>query len=131
MTMNFLSMTRLLEGLEQLAQKELPFKLSLIIAKNMALLNKEQDFYIEQEREFAFKFFEVDEEGQFVLVDPERPNVFKIKNGMEKECQEARVALDDFTTEVDLRKIPASILEGLNFLPTTIMALESIIDEEA
>lgn len=127
MNINFTTVQSLLTGLNELASKELPFKLSLIVAKNLALLNKEQEFYIEQEREFAFKYLVI-EDGQFVQ---EKENVFKIKEGMEEECMEAREALDKFEIDIELRKLPASLLENLDFSPRTLMALESIIDEEA
>lgn len=127
MTINFTILQSLMTGLNELAEKELPFKLSLLVAKNLSLLEKEQEFYIGQEREFAFKYLVI-ENGQFVQ---ERDNVFKIKEGMEKECQEARETLNKFESEVELRKLPASLLENMDFNPKTLMALESIIDEEA
>lgn len=127
MTINFTVLQSLMAGLNDLASKELPFKLSLTVAKNLSLLEKEQEFYIEQEREFALKYLVI-EDGQFVQ---ERENVFKIKEGLEKECQEARETLNKFETEIELRKLPASLLENMEFSPKTLMALESIIDEEA
>lgn len=127
MTINFTILQSLMTGLNELAEKELPFKLSLLVAKNLSLLEKEQEFYIGQEREFALKYLVI-ENGQFVQ---ERENVFKIKDGMEQECQEARETLNKFESEVNLRKIPASLLENMEFNPKTLMALESIIDEEA
>lgn len=127
MIINFTILQSLMTGLNELAEKELPFKLSLLVAKNLSLLEKEQEFYMAQEREFAFKYLVI-ENGQFVQ---ERENVFKIKEGMEKECQEARETLNKFESKVDLRKLPVSLLEKLDFSPKTLMALESIIDEEA
>lgn len=127
MTINFTILQSLMTGLNELAEKELPFKLSLLVAKNLSLLEKEQEFYIGQEREFALKYLVI-EDGQFVQ---ERENVFKIKEGLEKECQEARETLNKFETEVELRKLPASLLENMEFSPKTLMALENIIDEEA
>lgn len=127
MTINFTILQSLMTGLNELASKELPFKLSLIIAKNLSLLEKEQEFYISQEREFAMKYL-VMEDGQFVQ---ERENIFKIKEGLEKECQEARETLNKFESTVELRKIPVSLIENMEFNPKTLMMLESIIDEEA
>lgn len=127
MTINFTILQSLMAGLNELASKELPFKLSLIIAKNLSLLEKEQEFYIAQEREFAMKYL-VMEDGQFIQ---ERENVFKIKEGLEKECQEARETLNKFESTVELRKIPVSLIENMEFNPKTLMMLESIIDEEA
>jgi hypothetical protein len=106
----------------------MPFKLSLILAKNNALLDKEVEFYVEQERNFATKFLVTDENGQFVS---EQPGVYRIKEGMEEECRAAREELNKFTTNVELRMIPASLLENLEFTPKQLEALEIIIDEEA
>lgn len=127
MTINFTTLQSLMAGLNELTSKELPFKLSLIVAKNLSLLEKEQEFYIAQEREFAMKYLVV-ENGQFVQ---ERENVFKIKEGFEKECQEARETLNKFESDVELRKIPVSLIEHMDFNPKTLMLLESLIDEEA
>lgn len=127
MTINFTTLQSLMAGLNELASKELPFKLSLIVAKNLSILSKELDFYVEQEREFAMKYL-VMENGQFVQ---ERENVFKIKEGLEDECRQARETLNNFESNVELRKLPVSLLESMNFNPKTLMELETIIDEEA
>ena len=127
MTINFTTLQSLMTGLNELASKELPFKLSLIVAKNLSILSKELDFYVEQEREFAMKYL-VMENGQFVQ---ERENVFKIKEGLEDECRQARETLNNFESNVELRKLPVSLLESMNFNPKTLMELETIIDEEA
>ena len=90
----------------------MPFKLSLILAKNSNMLKAEQEFFIEREREFATKYLQTDETGQFVM---EGENIFKIKPGMEKECQEARNELNQFTTDIQLREIPLSLVENMEF----------------
>lgn len=128
MTLTFNQISALNDCMTSMQDSKLPFKLSLIIAKNMALLKQEIEFYIEREREFATKYLEQDENGQFVQTSE---NVFKIKDGMEDECREARIALDGFTVEVELRKIPISMVEDREFTPKQLEALELIIDEEA
>ena len=94
----------------------------------MNLINKEVDFYIEQEQKFAQKYLETDENGQYIQ---ERENVFKIKEGMQEECRAAREELNNFTTNVDLKMIPMSALESLEFTPKQLQTLEMLIDEEA
>jgi len=128
MELNFSKITGLNEALMALKDKQLPFKLSLIIAKDLALLAKEIEFYIEQEREFANKYLQKDPEtGMFIQ---ESEGVFKIIEGKEEECNEARKTLDAFTTEVDLRTIPVSLIENLELTPAQVGALEIIIEEE-
>ncbi len=128
MALNFTQMSNLMDALKELHEQKMPFKLSLILAKNNALLDKEVEFYVEQERNFATKFLVTDENGQFVS---EQPGVYRIKEGMEEECRAAREELNKFTTNVELRMIPASLLENLEFTPKQLEALEIIIDEEA
>lgn len=128
MELNFRQLTDLTEVFTDLQTKALPFKISLILAKDMNLINKEVDFYIEQEQKFAQKYLETDENGQFIQ---ERENVFKIKEGMQEECRAAREELNNFTTNVDLKMIPMSALESLEFTPKQLQTLEMLIDEEA
>lgn len=127
MLLNFNQITQMFEVCNELRDTKMPFKLSLILAKNIAALTSEQDFYIEREREFAMKYLETDENGQFVQ---QGPNAFKIKEGMEHECMEARTELNNFESEVNLRMIPISLIEDMEFTPKQLEALEMIIEEE-
>lgn len=127
MELNFNQINALSETLGELKDQSLPFKLSLIIAKDMGILAKEIEFYIEQERKFANDYLQKDENGMFIQ---ESEGVFKIIEGKEEECRAARVELDKFTTKVDLRKIPVSLIENLELTPKQVGALEVIIEEE-
>lgn len=127
MTLNFAQIMELLNAIDELRDMKLPFKVSMILAKNAKVLEAEKDFYIEREREFIQKYIEVDENGHFVQ---QSENVFKVKEGMEEECLDARQDLDTFTSDLNLRKIPASAIENMEFSPSQINALEPIIDEE-
>ena len=127
MTLNFNQISMLTDCINEMQETKMPFKLSLILAKNSALLKQETEFYIERERDFASKYLEADENGQFIQT---AENVFKIKEGMEAECREAREELDAFTVDIELRKIPVSLIENMDFTPKQIEALELIIDEE-
>lgn len=127
MTLNFIQISELINVFETLKDMKMPFKLSLILAKNIAMLEKEYEFYVEREREFAFKYLQTDENGQFIQ---EQENVFKIKEGLEQECQEARMELNKFESEVALRKIPVSLIENMEFTPNQLAILEILIEEE-
>ena len=127
MDLNFTQISGLTEALGALKDKALPFKLSLIIAKDLALLDKETEFYIEQERKFAMDYLQRNEDGTFVQ---ESEGVFKIIEGKEEECRTAREELDKFTTDIDLRTIPLSLVENLELTPKQVGALELIIEEE-
>lgn len=127
MTLNFIQISELINVFETLKDMKMPFKLSLILAKNIAMLEKEYEFYIERERDFAFKYLQTDENGQFIQ---EKENVFKIKEGLEQECKEARMELNKFESEVALRKIPVSLIENMEFTPNQLAVLEILIEEE-
>lgn len=128
MTLTFNQINELSSAIAELQETKLPFKLSLILAKNSAILKQEVDFYIEQERAFAQKYLEIDEEsGQFVQT---AENVFKIKEGLEEECRQARTELDAFTSDLELRKIPIALVENLELTPRQVEALDIIIEEE-
>ena len=127
MTLNFIQISELINVLETLKDMKMPFKLSLILAKNIAMLEKEYEFYIERERDFALKYLQTDENGQFIQ---EKENVFKIKEGLEQECKEARMELNKFESEVALRKIPVSLIENMEFTPNQLAVLEILIEEE-
>jgi len=127
MELNFRQISDLNEALTELQNKTLPFKLSLIIAKDMAILAKETEFYVEQERKFAMDYLQRNEDGTFVQ---EGEGIFKIIEGKEEECRAAREELDKFTSEVELRKIPIALVEDMELTPKQVGALEIIIEEE-
>lgn len=128
MKLNYTQIASLIEALTALKEEKMPFKLSLIIAKNLEALNKEQEFYIDREREFAFKYLEFDVEKQEFIQT--QPGVFKIKEGLEAECQEARHELDAFEIDVNLRMIPVALIENMDFTPDDLLKLATIIDDE-
>lgn len=128
MELKFQQLYNLNETLKELQENKMPFKLGLIIAKNLGLLESELNFYLEQERQFALKYLVVNEEtGE---LESSAPGVFKIKDGMQEECGIARKELDEFVAKIDLRTIPVSLIENLDFTPKQLMALEVIIEEE-
>lgn len=129
MILNFNQILAMSNVCENLKKIQMPFKLSLILAKNISKLNIEREFYMEREREFAMTYLEIDEETQqFKQI---QDGVFKIKDGKEEECREAREALNNFTTEVELHMIPMSLIENMTcFTPADLEVLEPLIIEE-
>ena len=126
-TLTYKQLSELNDALNAIKEIKMPFKLSLIIAKNASIVSKEMDFYLEQEKDFAYKYLEVDDQGQFIQ---EQPGVFRIKDGMQEECRSAREELDKFTIDIDLKQIPLSLIETIEFTPAQVEALEELIDEE-
>ena len=72
-------------------------------------------------------YLDTDENGHFIQQDN---NSFKIKDGLVEECIEARNELNNFEIEVNLRTIPAHLLEDMEFTPKQLAALEMLIEEE-
>lgn len=114
--------------LQELANTKLPFKVSLIISRNLKILQKESEFYIEQEQAFVRDYLEFDSEtGELIQSEP---GVFKIQEGKVEECYKARQDLDNFEVEIELKKIPLSALENVDFTPAQLMAIEFMIEED-
>lgn len=128
MILNSTQTMELLNVLRELQEVKLPFRISLIFAKNIKLLEKENEFFTEQERDFALKYLEIDPETQQFVET--QPGVYKIKADLIDECQEARKALNDFTVDVDLKTLKAKDFEQFDLTPKQVAALEIIIEEE-
>lgn len=115
---------------EDLKKEKLPFKLSFILAKNNQIIEKEYDFYLEQRNQLMDKYFVVDEAtGRYITLNKEQ-TIFKIKDGLDKECHEAFAELEEFDVQVDLRTIPESMLENLNFTLENVEVLSMLLEEE-
>lgn len=114
--------------IKELSEQKLPFKLSLLVSRNLASLQKEYDFYMEQERKFVVEYLVVDQQtGQ---LEQTQPGVFTIQEGKQDECMKARQELDNFTMNIEVRKLPISLLENLEFTPAQLMSIDFMIDEE-
>lgn len=113
---------------KELSEQKLPFKLSLLVSRNLAALQKEYDFYMEQERKFVLEYLIIDQDsGEIKQI---QPGVFAIQDGKYEECMKAREALDNFIINVEIRKIPISMLEPFEFTPAQLLAIDFMIEEE-
>jgi hypothetical protein len=128
MTLNNAQVTALLEALKEMQEMKLPFRISMMFAKNIKALEAENEFYISQEREFAQKYLEIDEETQQFVETA--PGVFKIKEGMIEDCRAAREALDAFTCDVALKTLKVEDLEKYDITPKQAAALEIILEDD-
>lgn len=127
MKITYAKMEELIRVLEGVKDMKMPFKLSIIFAKNLKNLKKEEEFYIEQERKFAKDYLVFKEDGS---LETQGPNVYKIQEGKEAECEEARKAIDTFEADIDLIKIPVKDVEKLEFTPAELETLMDLIEEE-
>ncbi len=127
MKITYSKMEQLISGIQSIQNEKMSFRLSMIFAKNLANLKKEEEFYFEQERKFAQDYLVFNEDGSLASTGQ---NMFKVKEGKEKECAEARKAIDTFEVDVDLRKVPITDIEGLEFTPAQLTDLMDLIEEE-
>ena len=127
MKITYSKMEQLISGIQGIQNEKMSFRLSMIFAKNLANLKKEEEFYFEQERKFAQDYLVFNDDGTLATSGQ---NMFKVKEGKEKECAEARKAIDTFEVDVDLRKVPVADIEGLEFTPAQLTDLMDLIEEE-
>lgn len=127
MKITYSKMEELINAIQGIQDMKMPFRLSMIFAKNLANLKKEEEFYFEQERKFAQDYLVFNDDGTLAATGQ---NMFKVKEGKEKECAEARKAIDTFEVDVDLRKVPVADIEGLEFTPAQLTDLMDLIEEE-
>ena len=115
-------------AIKDLSERKLPFRLSLLVSRNLVTLQKEYDFYMEQERKFAWEYLVIDKDTMQVVQSA--PGIFKIQEGKEEECLKSRQELDNFEFEVEIRKLPALLLEPFDFTPAQLAAIDFMIEEE-
>lgn len=127
MKITYSKMEQLISGIQGIQNEKMSFRLSMIFAKNLANLKKEEEFYFEQERKFAQDYLVFNDDGTLATTGQ---NMFKVKEGKEKECAEARKAIDTFEVDVDLRKVPVADIEDLEFTPAQLTDLMDLIEEE-
>lgn len=53
MKITYLKMEELIKAIQDIQNIQMPFQLSLILARNLAKLQEEEKFYIEQERKLS------------------------------------------------------------------------------
>lgn len=127
MEINYIQVNQLIEALNSIKDMKMPFKLGLCLARNLKILQEEQELYYEQERKFAQEYLVFDENGQLQQAE----GGFRIQPGKEKACAEARKELDSLVLNTDkITKIKSSELESLDLTLAQVEALLPLIDEE-
>ena len=128
MQLTFMQISDAYDVLKELSTQKLPFRLSFLISRNLAALKDEYEFYLDQEQKFISEYLVINyEKGELEQI---KPGVFKIQEGKENDCVKAREDLDNFKADLDIRKIPISLLETINFSPAQLLAIDFMIEEE-
>ena len=127
MKLNFVQIHELTTVFNEIKNTPMPFKLSLIIAKNMDWLEKEFNFFKQAEQDFALKYLVLDSAtNSFVKTED---GGFKIKDGMQEECLREREDLDNFTVEVNPTYIDVNLLENFTLSPRQVKVLSLLLKE--
>ena len=123
MKLTCVQMINAYNAIKDLSEQKLPFRLSLLVSRNLVTLQKEYDFYMEQERKFALEYLVIDKDTMQIVQSA--PGIFKIQKGKEEECLKSRQELD-----VEIRKLPVLLLEPFDFTPAQLAAIDFMIEEE-
>ena len=126
MQLNFRQIYELTTVFNELKDTKMPFKLSLIIAKNMDWLEREFNFFKQAEHDFALKYLQFDANNQPIKSEN---GGFKIKDGLYNECLAARKDLDTFSVDVNVVYIPEDLLESMSLSPRQVKTLSILLKE--
>ena len=115
-----------ISGLREISEKEMPYKTTLKISKNIRLIEKIIEEYQEEYLKLTDKYLQKDAEGNYIIGDT--PGTFKIKNGMENEFAEKYKTLNEFENDLDLYMIDEEDLEAISLSPKVLMQIEFMIN---
>lgn len=113
-------------GLREISEKEMPYKTTLKISKNIRLIEKIIEEYQEEYLKLTDKYLQKDDEGNYITGNT--PSTFKIKDGMENEFAEKYKTLNDFENDIDLYMIDEEDLEAISLSPKVLMQIEFMIN---
>lgn len=110
----------------ELAQKELPARVSFNVARISEQLSKEYSQFEKTRDEIFRKYCEYDENGGLKMTEK---NEVSVKDGMEGDFNKEVTELLD--TEVEINASPLSLdsLESVNFKPAQMLAIQKFIEE--
>ena len=115
-----------ISGLREISEKEMPYKTTLKISKNIRLIEKIIEEYQEEYLKLTDKYLQKDADGNYITGDT--PGTFKIKDGMENEFAEKYKTLNDFENDIDLYMIDEEDLEAISLSPKVLMQIDYMIN---
>lgn len=117
------------QGIQTLAQKELPYKTSLKLSKNINIIENLLKDYNKEYQKLANEYCIKDENGHFIQSSDD-PNYFLIKDDKREEYLEKISILNNFENEINLYKIDPEELEDIKISAMTLLEISFMINEK-
>ena len=109
-----------------LSQKQLPIKVSFIIARNVSKIDAELKIYNDERQKLILKYCEKDENDKIVEDDNKQ---IKLKDECKEEWSKDIQELLSIENEVDIVKFSIDKIEGINISPSEIMQISYMIED--
>lgn len=116
-----------IQSLNELINKEMPYKTALYISRNVSELNKKLDDYQEERYNLEQKYFEKDENGNYVITETEG---YKIKDGMADQFREDLNVLNEFEVEVEINYLTSDMFYDVSIKPSQLLHIDFMIKDE-
>ncbi|MDD7793702.1 hypothetical protein [Clostridium sp. 'White wine YQ'] len=113
--------------LKEIAQKQLPIKVSYALAKNIAKIDSELKIYNKEREKLIDKYAEKDEKGN--IISYENGNI-KIKYDCIEDFNKDNKELLEIENEIEIHQFNFSLLDGYNNISAAeLMAIDYMIEE--
>jgi len=129
MKLTNLELINAIQGIQTFSEKELPYKTTLKISKNIGILNNLLKDYNEEYHKLAEQYLIKDENGNFIE-SKEKPGLFLVKENKTKEYSEKVNILNSFENEIELYKIDSEELADIKISAKTLLAIKFMINDE-
>ena len=123
---------RLVENIgimHQVAQKQLPVKVSYALSYNIDKAESALKIYEKERRKLLEKYCEKNKDGSIAVGSDGRSAKFKDEKARESFKKDVESLLD-IEADVNIRKIKLTDLAGTNFSAAEISAISDMIDEK-
>lgn len=117
-----------MQGLSEISEKEMPYKVTLKISKNIRKLEEVINDYKLEYDKLVDEYYEKDENGNFIPVEG-KDGFFIIRPDKAQEYSEKINTLNEFENDIDLYLIEPSELEDIKISPRVLMQIDFMIDD--
>lgn len=112
--------------LAEIAQKQLPIKVSYAIAKNISKIESELKTYTNERQKLIDRYSEKDENGKPTV---DEFNQITIQKDLTEDWNKDIKDLLSIENEIDIHKFKIDELEGYSMAPAELMLIEYMIAE--
>jgi len=117
-----------IQGIQTLAEKELPYATTLKISKNINILEELLKEYNKEYNKLADEYLVI-ENGRFVE-SPTNPGAYLVKEGKTKEYSEKISILNNFENDVNIYLIDSNELADIKISAKTLLEINFMIKDE-